>query len=140
MKSVNKYEAAGVLWWFSFMQEVSFQGQPVFKATVKHAAVEEAMVIWSEAAFMASDLVPSMRHFCFPGHYPTACSGLPDAQKTITSKVDGLAAPTFHQLPLVAGHAVVLAYLRSLFEAMEADNGERLVMLFQAMGGGHLAN
>ena len=135
MKTNGKYEAAGVLWWFALCgQEVTFESKPIFKIGVKWLALDAAAVHWSEAAYVASDQAEHRRFYTFPGVMPTACSGLPDVEKTAAHLVEGVTkkVPIFKGLPMLAGRPVVLAYLEALVEAMEQGQSERLKKLFEA--------
>jgi hypothetical protein len=137
MNTAGKYEAAGVLWWFLLLggDEVKFKGEVLFTSEADPVVVEAAGCLWDDAAFKASDNNPHQRHFSFPGSYPTACAGVADVQQTVkVPKSTTETAPTFKDLPLLAGRHVVLAYLEALFDAMEARDGGRLKKLFEAMG------
>ena len=132
MKSTGKYEAAGSLWWFNLTSggKVLYQGQSIFDSEPDRAAVEAASVLWDEAAFRASDLTEHRRRFDFPGVIPTACVGLPDAQR-----MAGEDTPTFKDLPLVAGRQCVLAFLEAIADCMQsnlAKDKARLLKLFEA--------
>jgi hypothetical protein len=142
MKTVGKYEAAGVLWWFALATgKVFFQNAEVFVDDVDPSAVEAASVLWDDDAFRASDLTEHRRHYVFPGIYPTACTGLPDVRQTLAPGAGDLGekVPTFKGLPLIAGRSVMLAYFEALNAAIGAQDGERLKKLFEAMGF-HFAN
>ena len=135
MKTNGKYEAAGVLWWFALCgQEVTFESKPIFKSGVKRLALDAAAVHWSEATYVASDQAEHRRFFTFPGTMPTACSGLPDVEKSVAHVVEGVTkkAPIFKGLPMLAGRPVVLAYFEALVEAMQQGQSERLKKLFEA--------
>ena len=135
MKTNGKYEAAGVLWWFALCgQEVTFESKPIFKIGVKRLALDAAAVHWSEAAYVASDQAEHRRFYTFPGVMPTACSGLPDVEKSVVHLVEGVTkkVPIFKGLPMLAGRPVVLAYLEALAGAMEQGQSERLKKLFEA--------
>ena len=135
MKTNGKYEAAGVLWWFALCgQEVTFESKPIFKSGVKRLALDAAAVHWSEAAYVASDHAEHRRFYTFPGVMPTACSGLPDVEKSAVHVVEGVTkkVPIFKALPMLAGRPVVLAYMEALVEAMEQGQSERLKKLFEA--------
>ena len=135
MKTNGKYEAAGVLWWFALGgQEVTFESKPIFKIGVKRLALDAAAVHWSEAAYVASDQAEHRRFYTFPGVMPTACSGLPDVEKSVVHVVEGVTkkVPIFKGLPMLAGRPVVLAYLEALAGAMEQGQSERLKKLFEA--------
>ena len=139
MKTNGKYEAAGVLWWFALCgQEVTFESKPIFKSGVKRLALDAAAVHWSEPAYVASDQAEHRRFYTFPGVMPTACSGLPDVEKSAAQVVEGVTknVPIFKELPVLAGRAVVLAYLEALVEAMEQGQSERLKKLFEATAPG----
>ena len=132
LKSTGKYEAAGSLWWFNLLSggKVVFQSQIIFEVEPDRAAVEAASVLWDEAAFRASDLTEHRRRFDFPGVIPTACVGLPDAQR-----MAGEDTPTFKDLPLVAGRQCVLAFLEAIADCMQsnlAKDKARLLKLFEA--------
>ena len=135
MKTNGKYEAAGVLWWFALSgPEVTFESKPIFKSGVKRLALDAAAVHWSEAAYAASDQAEHRRFYTFPGVMPTACSGLPDVEKSAVHVVEGVTkkVPIFKALPVLAGRSVVLAYFEALVEAMEQGQSERLKKLFEA--------
>jgi hypothetical protein len=78
-----------------------------------------------------------LRRFSFPGVFPTACTGIHDAElfSTVKNKdmTDGLGTPTFKDLPLVAGRPVVLAFLGALVACMgKGGDKVRLRKLFEA--------
>ena len=144
LESTGRYEAAGSLWWFQLLSggKVVFQGQSVFDTEPDRAAVEAAAVLWDEAAFRASDLIEHRRRYDFPGVFPTACVGLPDARvglpdATAVGLKAGQETPTFKDVPLVAGRQVVLAFLEAMAYCMASNlqkDKERLVKLFEVLG------
>ena len=138
MKTAGKYEAAGSLWWFALVgKAVKVESKTVFTADVKRLAVEAAAIHWDEDTYLSSDLVEYRRFFTFPGAIPTACSGIPDVQQTVDAVGKQKKGATFKALPLLAGRAVVLAYLEAVYGAMESGNGERLKKLFEAIASTH---
>jgi hypothetical protein len=132
MQSTGKYEAAGSLWWMNLGSggKVVFQGQTIFDVEPDRAAVEAAAVLWDEAAFKSSDLTEHRRRFDLPGVVPTACVGLPDAQRTAGENI-----PTFKDLPMMAGRQCVLALFEAIYECMQSNlqqDKQRLLKLFEA--------
>jgi hypothetical protein len=139
MESTGKYEAAGSLWWFNLLSGiVTFLGTKISEVEPHRSVVEAALTLWDDAAYRASDLQEHRRRFNFPGVLPTACLGIPDTQQTLTDpKFNG--APTFNNLPLIAGRPCVLAFLESIADCMGPAIGgtggkdpTRLRKLFEA--------
>jgi len=137
MQTTGKYSAAGSLWWFNLHGgAVMFQGQQVFEAEASSAGVDAASQLWDATTFLGSDSVEHRRRFNFPGTLPTACVGLPDAEQKL--KIKGYEdAPTFKNLPLVAGRPVAIALLEAMAACMQSAKPEaktRLQKLFEARG------
>jgi len=138
MRTEAKYEAPGSLWWLALVGEgVYFMNKRIFTSEPNRACVEAAAALWDDTAFTASDHQMHLRRFSFPGVFPTACTGIHDAElfSTVKNKdmTDGLGTPTFKDLPLVAGRPVVLAFLEALVACM-GNGGDkvRLRKLFEA--------
>ena len=138
METTGLYQGAGCLWWFAFPSDqcVYFQNQQLFRADNKHAAVEAAKGHWTIEAFNATGEKQHMRHFMFPDTCPTACGGIQEVQHTIPGPRDEKGEirdiPTFHKLPLLAGWPVVLAWLETIWEAIQAGDGALVLRLYEA--------
>ena len=119
MTTTGKYSAPGSLWWFDLVGgKVVFQGETIFETEPDPAAVDAAGALWDDAAYFASDLVEKNRRYNFPATFPTACTSLSDVEQTLKSKgFEG--TPTFKSLPMVAGRAVVLAFLLCMADSIE---------------------
>jgi hypothetical protein len=131
METTGKYGAAGSLWWFALESaQVIFQDIVLFEAEPYRLAVEATSALWDDAAFQSSDLQAHRRRFNFPGEFPTGCPGIPDA----STKSDA-GDPTFRNLPMIGGRAVVLGYLEAVAVCMQSSKDEdklRLTKLWEA--------
>jgi len=126
------YEAAGCLWWFKATGgPVSWQGEVVVGSTVDAASLEAARPQWDKVAFTASHTSPNLRRYNFPGVLPTATLSTEDAGRVgSTSEQEDI--PIFSNLPMLAGRPMVLAMYMAFDEALEANDDERVLKLFEA--------
>lgn len=137
MDTTGKYAAAGTLWWFNLQLlqgGVIFNNSKLFDVSPHREGVEGASQMWNDAAFNASDLKPHRRRYDFLSVLPTACAGIPDVKQALQAEGQEC-TPTFHQLPLLAGHQMIIAYLEALVSCFSSDkehDKERLRKLFEA--------
>ena len=121
MNDSGKYEAAGSLWWFAlhFQQgAVMFNDSKLFDLSPNRVGVESAALMWNHTALIQSDSQEHWRHYDFHCTLPTASGGIPHIKQTLQAEgqEECDSAPSFHNLPLLAGHRVIIAYLGALKE------------------------
>ena len=137
METTGKYEAAGSIWWFDLSGDaVSFAGEELFRSYADPWSVAAAAALWDEASFQASAMNPALRHYNFPGVFPTACHSIHDIQHHQKLAIGSShCSATFQNLPLLVGRPCVLAFLEAVLYCMQSskmDDKFRLKKLFEA--------
>jgi len=135
METAKMHENNGVLWWLDPTgQHIKWEGQVLVEQHTRWEQVLAADSIWSWERLLASNEDPGMRRLIFPVTIPTMCHDVQDVEKSIL--VNGEARPTFSNLPILGGHAVVLAFYRALDRCAEdlqdSNNAQLFLKLWEA--------
>ena len=131
------YEAAGTSWMLNPVGDLSSD-------SISISQLESAMKLWSEEAFRSSATQPLARRYSFDVLLPAKVLDSKVAQR----KEKGRDTVVFAQpVPLLAGHAVVIAWYGAMSEALERaasgagqddvrDLEHRVFKLFEELGRG----
>ena len=121
------YEAAGLVYWFDAMNR-SWEGQDVCWE-VSMSQYQAALGAWTKEVFTSSNKDPSLRRYIFEGTFPTAVSTLAELQQAKAGENKDV---SFKDLPLLAGHGLILGFYGACDEALRENDGARLLKLHEA--------
>ena len=105
------YEGNGTAFWLAAsVDEVTHDKKVLMDNQTHRQQVDCASTIWSEGRFLASSDDPKKRRFIFPATIPSGTYDEPGQTEA--------AAPTFSDLPIHGGRALVVSYYEALMHCM----------------------
>ncbi|CAK0819347.1 unnamed protein product [Prorocentrum cordatum] len=118
----GQYEAAGTVWMLD-----PFAGDTTDSVSISQ--LDAAMGMWSEEKLLLSSDHPPSRRYSFDAPLPARVVNTKVAQRMGAGESSVLMATG---VPMLAGHALVMAWHGAMAEALSTDNTERAFKLFEA--------